>query len=152
MTRRSGKWEPVWYKAGVVTRHCRRVALKSGREILVCEETDGGMGHQIHGLYVVDFTKPEFAWDHPLLIADRYSGFLVGGVQEQFIDRVQFGEGGLRVYARHGNAPLDLARPVERLPVPKVARYQIEFTLDEDRLKVTAETAQAAKLFGVDLK
>lgn len=37
-----------------VPRHCRRVSLATGREILFCEETDGGMGHNVHGLYLVD--------------------------------------------------------------------------------------------------
>ena len=55
LTKKYGKWEPVWYKAGVVTRHCRRVLLATARQILFCEETDGGMGHSFHGLYVVDF-------------------------------------------------------------------------------------------------
>jgi len=24
---KKGDWEPVWYKAGIITRHCRRVVL-----------------------------------------------------------------------------------------------------------------------------
>lgn len=44
LTKESGEWKPLWYKAGVITRHCRRVTLATGRQILFCEETDGGMG------------------------------------------------------------------------------------------------------------
>jgi len=61
LTKAAGNWKPVWYKAGVITRHCRRVPLASGRQILFCEEPDGGMGHSIHGLYSVDFMNPKFA-------------------------------------------------------------------------------------------
>jgi hypothetical protein len=59
LTKQDGKWEPVWYKPGVVTRHCHKVSLETGRQILFCEEPDGGMGHSLHGLYLVDFTKPK---------------------------------------------------------------------------------------------
>jgi hypothetical protein len=58
LTRKNGEWTPVWYKMGVVTRHCRRVPVPDGRQILFCDETDGGMGHALHFLYTVDFLKP----------------------------------------------------------------------------------------------
>jgi hypothetical protein len=79
LTKKSGEWEPVWYKAGIITRHCRRVSLATGRQILFCEETDGGMGHDIHGVYIVDFTNPKFAWDSVVLMADSYSDAMLGG-------------------------------------------------------------------------
>jgi hypothetical protein len=156
LTNQSGKWKPVWYKAGVITRHCQRASLATGRQILFCEETDGGMGHSIHGLYVVDFTKPEFAWHSVVLMADTYGSFMLGGVQRQFIDRVSFEEtperGTLvRVYARHGRTKL---RPEDQdkfadLPTPKISKYEIDFRLDGDRFKVTPETVAAGRLFGV---
>jgi hypothetical protein len=159
LTKQSREWKPVWYKPGVVTRHCRRVPLATGRQILLCEETDGGMGHSVHGLYVVDFTKPKFAWHSVVLMADTYNSFLNGGVQTQFIDRVSFEETpglGLlvRVYARHGRIRLPLKDQdryvdVESRPKPKISKYEVDFRLDGDRFKVTAETAAAARLFGV---
>src|SRR5260370_7110991 len=90
LTKQSGEWEPVWYKPGVITRHCRRVSLTTGRQILFCEETDVGMGHTIHGLYTVDLTKPKFAWHSVVLMADTYGSYMLGGVQTQFINRVSF--------------------------------------------------------------
>ena len=48
-TKDRGGWKPVWYKPGVITRHCRRVFLSTGRQILFCEETDGGMGYSGSG-------------------------------------------------------------------------------------------------------
>jgi len=160
LTKQSGKWQPIWYKPGVITRHCRRVSLATGRQILLCEETDGGMGHTSHGLYVVDFTKPEFAWRSVVLMADSYSPLLSGlsGVQTQFIDRVSFDEatnGGLliRVFARSGRVKL---RPEdqdrldgESVPEPRISKYEIDFRLDGEKFKVTPETAAAGRLFGV---
>ena len=154
LTKRSGEWEPVWYKAGIITHHCRRVSLATGRQILFCEETDGGMGHSIHGLYTVDFVNPNFAWRSVLLMADSYSEAMLGGVQKQSIERVAFedahGDGVLaRVYVRHGRIMLRTDYGGERLPVPKVSSYEIDFRLDGAMFKVTPETAAAAKLFGI---
>jgi hypothetical protein len=152
LTRKVGAWKPVWYKAGVITRHCRRVLLATGRQILFCEETDGGMGHSIHGLYTVDFTDPRFAWNSVVLMADSYSSLLIGGVQTQSIERVVFdqaAEGGLliRIYARHGRINLPIDYPNEQLPKPKVSNYEVDFRLQGGRLKVTPETVSSAWLF-----
>ena len=154
LTKRSGKWEPVWYKAGVITRHCRRVSLASGRQILFCEETDGGMGHSIHGLYTVDFTNPKFAWDSVVLMADSYSGATLGGVQTQSIERIAFEDADrsgvlVRVYARHGRIGVRPDYEGERLPTPKVSSNEIDFRLEGATFKVTPETASAARQFGV---
>lgn len=154
LTKKLGEWKPVWYKAGIITRHCRRVSLSNGRQILFCEETDGGMGHNIHGLYTVEFTNPRFAWDSVVLMADSYSSLLIGGVQTQSIERVSFdqaADGGLlvRIYARHGRIDLSPDYPNGQLPKPKVSNYEVDFRLQGERLKVTPETASSAKLFGV---
>jgi hypothetical protein len=155
LTKKSGEWQPVWYKAGVITRHCRRVSAPTGRQILFCEETDGGMGHNIHGLYIVDFTKPKFAWDSVVLMADSYGDSMLGGVQTQSIDRVSFeepqpGELLVRIYATHGQIKLDPDYDIERLPTPKVSNYEIDFWLKGETFKVTPDTAAAARLFGVE--
>jgi hypothetical protein len=44
LTHQSGEWKPVWYKAGVIIRHCRRVALRTARQVLFCEEFDAAWG------------------------------------------------------------------------------------------------------------
>ena len=157
LTKKSGEWEPVSYEPGAITHHCRRVSLATGRQVLFCEETDGGMGHSIHGLYLLDFTNPKFAWDGVVLAADSYSDFWLGGAQTQYIDRVLFDDteqAGLlvRVYARHGRIKLrrDYAR--ESGPKPKVSNYEIDFRLDGETFKVTPQTTASARLFGVGLR
>jgi len=155
LTKKSGKWEPVWYKPGIITRHCRRVALSTGRQILFCEETDGGMGHSIHGLYVVDFLNPKFAWRSVVLQADSYSSPINGGVQMQYIDRVSFvdvrpGKVLVRIHARHGRVKVRSDYDAPRLPTPKVSRYEIDFRLDGEKFTVTTKDAPTARLFGVD--
>ena len=154
LTRKSGQWQPVWYKAGVIVRHCRRVPLANGRQILFCEETDGGMGHSIHGLYTLDLTKPTFAWRSVVLAADTYSEAMLGGVQTQVIDRVSFEEnvkGGVlvHVYARHGRIKLHTDDQRSILPTPKLSNYEIDFRLDGEGFKITPETAAAGRLFGI---
>lgn len=50
LTRRNGEWIPVWYKSSVITHSCQKVTTPGGREMLVCEYRDGGMGHRIHSI------------------------------------------------------------------------------------------------------
>lgn len=157
LTRKSGRWEPVWFKTGIITGNCRRVSLATGRQILFCEETDGGMGHRVHGLYTVDFKNPKFAWHSVVLMADSYSSIMNGGVQTQTIDRVTFDEkkrGDLlvRIYARHGRTDLRQDYKSKYLPEPKVANYVIEFRLDGKTFKVTPQSAVAARRFGVEAR
>jgi len=58
----------------------------------------------------------------------------------------------VRVYARHGRIELRLKDQdrIDRqsLPKPRISRYEIEFRLDGDKLKLTTETAAAGNLFG----
>jgi hypothetical protein len=156
LTKQLGKWKPVWYKAGIITRHCRRVSLGTGRQILFCEATDGGMGHAIHGLYIVDLTKPKFAWDSIVLVADSYGDPMLGGVQTQLIDRVTFegtAESGLLVHisARSGRikmSPEDQNRLIgDSLPKPKLSSCQVDLRLDGDTFKMMREIAAAGRLF-----
>jgi len=154
LTKKAGDWIAVWYMSGIITRHCRRVSLATGRQILFCEATDGGMGHSFHMLYTVDFTTPQFAWDSVVLMADSYNSLMHGGVQTQSIDRVSFEETGqssllVRVHARHGRIDLRPDYNGERLPKPKLSNYEVDFRLDGEVFKVTRETSSSAKLFGV---
>jgi hypothetical protein len=58
LTRDNGKWKPIWYKSGLITRFCEKAKRADGRELLVCEFEDGGMGHRYHTLYGVDLRRP----------------------------------------------------------------------------------------------
>jgi hypothetical protein len=58
LTRESGSWKKLWYKAGVETRQCHKVKQATGREILVCLGGYGGQGFVSTSLYVEDLTTP----------------------------------------------------------------------------------------------
>ena len=70
LTRRHGVWSPVWYKSAVITHSCQKVTTPSRREMLVCEDRDGGMGHQLHYVYAVDLLKLVDRRVSPLAAAD----------------------------------------------------------------------------------
>lgn len=72
LTRQGTGWSPVWYRSAIIIDSCEKVALPDGREILLCEDEDGGMGHAIHDLYVVDFEHPSDPRDSLLARADTY--------------------------------------------------------------------------------
>lgn len=66
LTRRGTAWTPIWYRSGIIIDSCERVALPGGREILLCEDEDSGMGHALHYLYTVDLEHPS-KLEHSLL-------------------------------------------------------------------------------------
>ncbi len=69
LTRRNGRWTPLWYKSAVIIDSCLKAAMPSGRDILLCETEDGGMGYVDHYLYAVDLTRPADIRDAPLVMA-----------------------------------------------------------------------------------
>ena len=89
LTRRGGKWQPLWYKSGVITRSCEKAERPDGREILICEWEDGGMGHRIHALYAINLKRPS---ENPPWIAsaDSFdSDFCT--LQQQTMEAVRWG-------------------------------------------------------------
>lgn len=83
VTKRHGRWAPVWYKSTVITHSCRKLNRVDARQVLLCEEEDGGMGHVLHYLFGVDFTKPATVQKSALAVADFYENFC--GSQQQRI-------------------------------------------------------------------
>jgi hypothetical protein len=77
LTNRGGVWIPVWYRSRMIIDVCEKIALPDRREILLCEDEDGGMGHAFHDLYSVDFAHPTDL-EHSLLAeADSFDdGYL----------------------------------------------------------------------------
>ena len=71
MTRRDGGWRQLWYKSGVITRSCEKAERPDGREILICEFEDGGMGHRYHVLNAIDLRHAS-AGTSPIVSADSF--------------------------------------------------------------------------------
>jgi hypothetical protein len=88
LTRDRGKWKPNWYKAGLITRSCERAERPDGRDILLCEFEDEGMGHRYHEINAIDFRNPSSA-TAPLVSADSFeSDFCVA--QQQTLGAIQW--------------------------------------------------------------
>ncbi len=85
LSHRNGVWSPIWYKSGLITSFCEKAAQPDGREILLCEFEDGGMGHRYHTLYTVDSRRPSLETP-PLALADSFSDGCV--TQMQVMDPV----------------------------------------------------------------
>lgn len=73
LTKSNGAWKPLWYRSAVITHSCRKLPMPSGREVLLCEAEDGGMGHVLHYVFSVDLTAPVRVMDSLLAVADSYS-------------------------------------------------------------------------------
>lgn len=82
LTKRHGNWIPVWYRSAIITHSCQKVATPSRREVLVCEDRDGGMGHQLHDVYSVDLLTPVDASVPPLAVADSVKSSCVEHTQQ----------------------------------------------------------------------
>lgn len=157
LTKRDGKWQPVWYKHAIITRYCQRLTTSTGRDILLCEEEEGGMGHSYHILYVVDFTAPKSPWDSAVFTADSYL-LMCRDQQVQSIERLIFRPDVrtppfLTVLARHGRKRLSdretEACAQDRLhSAPATRNYRVDFVLRE-ALVPTTESARSAALFAV---
>jgi len=59
LTRTSGHWETLWYRAGVVTSRCHKVTRRDGREILVCIGSAGAQGTIETSLFMEDLLTPK---------------------------------------------------------------------------------------------
>jgi len=89
LTHASGKWRPVWYKSGLITRSCEKAGRPDRREILVCEWEDGGMGHRYHALNAIDLRSAS-AETSPLVSADSFDSDFCS-MQQQSLEAVRWG-------------------------------------------------------------
>lgn len=90
LTKRDGRWKPLWYRSAVVIHSCRKVATPSGREILLCEAEDAGMGHLLHYIFSVDLTDPVDVRDSLLAVVDSYTSSCM--IRKREIERVDWNE------------------------------------------------------------
>lgn len=59
LRRLRGSWSMVDYTSGLITSACRPYALKTGRELLLCEGEDHHMDGAWQGVSVCDYSKPK---------------------------------------------------------------------------------------------
>jgi len=160
LTRRSHGWSMLWYKPGVDTRQCHKVALRNRREILVCLGEYGGQGNIWKALYVEDLLTPTpslmAGGDHFFQVFDNT--LACGGeaddktkpnpLTKAYIEKVLFGTRGrgeseIAVTFQTGArqmTPEDVLKCVdERNPTkprsgdnfsPPTKRYQVTFVFD----------------------
>jgi hypothetical protein len=174
LTKRSGKWKMLWYKAGVTTEECHKVVLADRRELLACIGSDGAQGNMETSLYVEDLRDPRTV----LMAARDDDGTFfsalddtatcgwpqdadkpdVKPVQASHIERVEFptdakGTPGVAVTATLGRKQLTRAEVDECMANthdPRVPGriYQMHFVLDGGRFKATPTSADTVKMFG----
>jgi len=174
MTRRSGRWIMLWYKAGVVTERCHKVPLMSGREVLVCIGTYGAQGDNTTELYLEDLLRPTlvmmaegdmspifYAVDDTLTCGDTQGGLGPGAprpLTRALIERVEFAPGAMSVVVRIGRRPMkpeDVKACIESKQenkwrfFPATREYRIDFNFDGHTYKVAPASAAAARVFEI---
>jgi len=88
LTKRDAKWKPLWYKSALIVHSCEKMATPDSREILLCEDEDGGMGHRLHYLYAVDLRHPADLGKTLLTRAESFEDSCT--VQQQIMDAVHW--------------------------------------------------------------
>jgi hypothetical protein len=167
LTRRSQGWSMLWYKSGVDTLRCHKVALRDGREILVCIGEYGGQGNVWTELYVEDLLSPT-----PALMAGKAgffsaydNTFTCGQMGDEtfpiirsHIDRVEF------ISTRRGEVPAvtvtatfgkksptpDVVKACmakEHSALPAAKRYRIDFFFDGSEYRPAQSSIDAAGVF-----
>ena len=81
-------WTPIWYRGGLITENCEKIALPDHREVLLCEDEDSGMGHALHDLYAVDLERPSDLPQGLLVRADSFTDQC--GTQKQSLGQVEW--------------------------------------------------------------
>lgn len=163
LTRRSGKWSMLWYKAGVPTDRCHKVTHGDGREVLVCLGTYGGQGGNWASLYLEDLSAPTQALMAGNSFFDAYDNTIACGYGEDdlirsHIDRVEFLElkvNGLPVISVTASFGKKLMTPADvdacgdrRASVlPPVKSYRIEFFFDGHGYAYSPSTEAVAQIF-----
>ena len=142
LTKRDGRWTPVWYKSAVITESCLKTGMSNGREILLCETEDGGMGSIDHYLYSVDLTRPADIRDAPLVAAVSFEGGCT--LHRQEIQRVEWDQETRRlsvtVRTPEWRRTCDDGYPVQKRP-PLVST--LEFELSDSGFKASGHPAPA---------
>lgn len=174
LTKKPQGWAMLWYKAGVDTARCHKVARRDGREILVCIGTAGAQGNSSADLYVEDLLNPK-----PTLMAGqandgtffaafddtRTCGWQQGAKEQHrdsvihtHIDKVEFLRGGrdralqISVTASFGRQPMTredvqacLAGKEEVLPATR--SYRMDFLYDGQGYKPAPSSAETVRMF-----
>jgi hypothetical protein len=178
LTRHSQRWKMLWYKAGVPTEECHKVAVRNGREILVCMGRYGGQGNIWTALYVEDLLAPTTS----LMAGDEhffqvFDNTLTCGwnldngpnsLTRADIEKVEFesskrsGRPAISVTAYIGTRPMTPAdakaciaeqNPTKPHPslsfLPRTKSYRIDFEFDGRIYTPTPSGAAAAQVFAI---
>jgi hypothetical protein len=165
LTRKSGTWKMLWYKAGVKTDQCHKIALRTGREVLICIDDNFFplQGYVATTLYAEDLRAPRNNWDvKPLFsIADSVASCGSDSRDKSnpdplfrgYIERIAFGPQGMLslvvFYGKRAMMPADVRSCSEGTDLsPAAKRVEIDFLFDGKTYRVAPQSRAAAREFG----
>jgi hypothetical protein len=173
LTRNGVGWRLMWYKAGIITDRCHIVQLRNERQILLCENIDGGQGFFRRVLYVEDFLRPnnmdlgeggsffrvpDSTWSCGIAPGepDRPDPVIKGGITAvEFHDLNGDGLEDMTAIAYIGKMTLSKdqilacegSRDRSNLPQIRITTYRIDFLFDGKTYHPAPRSRAAAKLF-----
>jgi len=165
LTRQGGRWTKRWYKSGVMTDECHKVAAPDGHDLLVCTGGWTGQGINAMSLFLMDLHAKDPSQEADYFFRAEDSMGACGGmdsanpepVVSASLDKVEFlsrkisGLPVISVTASYGKKPMKAgdwqACMDGKMAAPAEKTYQIEYQFDGNVYKPAAASAAAAKLF-----
>ena len=159
VTKRADTWEPAAEVLGLELDHCHRMAFRSGREFLVCEDYRMESFQLMHSVYAVIAKEKKITFRNLLTAADTTRECdEQPRVQKAQIDKIDFGNQ-ISLTASIGTMPdsprrrkqcQDIEDNISKAPRPTptvMKTYRIDYQFDGRQFKLTQESEPAAKLF-----
>jgi hypothetical protein len=161
LTRLNGRWTMRWYKAGVMTDTCHKVARDDGRELLVCSAGWTGQGEEIGNLLLTDlkaddpeqgFFRAEDSMATCGVDRDQPQPVVAANIEKvEFLSKRINGLPGISVTADYGKRtmkPSDWQACIDgKLARPATKTYQIEFQFDGKNYRPAQASQAAARVF-----
>ena len=159
--RKSPHPKPIYY-GGLISTHCHKIRATDGRDLLVCETTDGHQSYLSREITLIDVLAPKPHWQSTIFAAvdsvnacgGRYAGTDPPDpvVVRAYIERVVFTATGMTIFARHGSlklTPAQLANCAHPETFPPIATqlYKLEFQFDGKTFRVASSSQTALKIF-----
>ncbi len=154
LTRRNGNWEPSMgvFNVGLDIERCHKLRFRSGKELLVCENSSADYPEAVRRISAV-FAEGTELEDHEIFAAhDGSVACFTGHSREKAaIEKIEFhdvnGDGweDLSITALHGAAPPPASCDASSRKAPALTRYTFDVLFDGQRFQVAQAQRELVK-------
>jgi hypothetical protein len=153
-SRDAGRWRKLWYQPGLITRECKKVIRRDGREILLCKHDDGHAGETEWYLYALDIAASHKRPTMLLGLLDSTKACMTN-LQKASVEKIEYkdlnGDGlsDIHISVQYGRMKLPResvekhgCAPEQKLPT---RFYTIDFLFDGEKFSVAPASSENKK-------